>query len=172
MWWGKMAIFLFLLLLASCRRKEGCGNPEAANYCPDCGKKREDLCEFEYTFGFWMTERFGRWLDSLGVDSVEVVIGYNRPDMSNFSQRLGMYARTQTFSAEPACNDARLLRYTVRYKVQDMPHTCSGGGILVGGTRCWIWQYTVSHPMAGVVKDGSFIIGPGVTGCHLIVLDR
>jgi len=165
-------VLIAIAVLWGCKRKEGCMDPTADNYCADCKKGDPSLCSFSYTMAFWMDTAFGRLLDSLQIDTIFLQVGYDRPDGSYFSEEIGFYTRDRVFSETPSCEDNRLLRYTVRYRLKDMPHTCSGGGLLGGGTRCWIWQYSATHPTKGAVKEGYITIGPGASGCQLIAITR
>lgn len=160
---------LLLLGTLSCKRKEGCMDPTAANYCPDCKKGDNGQCIWNYTVTFWLTDSTASRLQSLGIDTLYVTLSWSGSDMSTQTREVGFMLRSQARPQAPACNDAAFPRYTFSYKLADMPHTCSGG-IFGGGSKCWIIQYSASSPTQGEVRSGSFTIGPGVSGCYLIAL--
>lgn len=159
------------LLLTACRRKEGCMEQVATNYCSDCNRHKGEVCEYDYTIAFWFDTTFARYLAQLEVDTLYLRISDPDPQ-SGSSQELwnSFYLRSEAFLTEPTCEDSRVKKFRFHYRLGDMPDVCGGGGGFLGGggSRCWRLTYSAYYPGKGVIRDGSITIGPGATGCEKI----
>lgn len=162
---GWIALFL---LLAGCKRKEGCKDPNATNYCPECKKAENGSCEFAYTLGFWFDSTFSARLRQNGIDTFWIKLSYFDPQGNFQEMEVGGYLSSQYFrEAPPTCEHPTLQKHTLRYRLDQMPHVCPSGGILGGGSRCWTFNYTAVSSR-GVEDDSLLVIGPGESGCHLV----
>ncbi|MCS7162788.1 MAG: hypothetical protein NZ958_05625 [Bacteroidia bacterium] len=166
---GLLALSI-LLSLNSCRRKEGCLYEAAANYCSDCNKANNEVCEYEFTVGFWFDGNFARLLAQQQIDTLYLRLSYALPEGGTKELWQSFYSRTDTFTFEPRCNAQNVKKYTLRYSLGAMPHSCSGGNAFGGGTRCWILQYSAYSPGQGEVRGGSITVRLGQTGCEMVRL--
>lgn len=158
-------LLVLSLIFPACKKKKGCVNPEAINYCADCNTY-DGSCIYPYTLSFWFDSVRYANLVSNGIDSFLVRV----EDNHGFSQVVGTYHRDQWLPQEPVCEDSTLLRWTVHYKHSEMPDVCGGGGGVLGGggTKCWI-LHVICDTGQGIF-DTQVVVGPGATGCHLVKL--
>ncbi|MEN2992616.1 MAG: hypothetical protein ABDH91_03580 [Bacteroidia bacterium] len=166
---GLLALFL-LLPLSSCRRKEGCLHEAAANYCSDCNRAKNEACEYEFTIGFWFDGNFARLLGQQQIDTLYLSLSYALPEGGTKELWRSFYIRADTFNFEPRCNAQNIKKYTLRYSLEAMPHSCSSGNAFGGGARCWILQYSAYGSGQGEVRGGSITVRLGQTGCEMIRL--
>lgn len=159
-------------MTAGCRRKEGCTDPTASNYCRDCNRAKNEVCEFEYAIAFWFDTTFARYLAQLGVDTLFLRISDPDPQGNPKEVWHSFYHRSEAFLTEPSCEDSKVRKFLFRYRIADMPDVCGGGGGILGGggSRCWRLSYSAYYPGAGEIRGGYITVGPGSTGCEKVQL--
>lgn len=158
-------LVLLLLLPTSCKKKQGCVDPNAVNYCADCTVNVG--CQFDVTLMFWFDSLFTAELRQLGIDTIDIFLR----DLHNFQLHVGRYSRHQYCASPPSCDSGNVLKTTLRYAVSDLPDVCSSNsGWWGGGSRCWILSYSAKTEQ-GVMDDGQIIVYPGMYGCVELKLE-
>jgi len=150
----------------SCRKKKGCVDPNAVNYCDACNENAG--CEYDVTFVFWFDSAFSHTLQLHNIDSVHLYLS----DQHNFHSYVGSYSRHHYFEAAPTCTDSGVVKTTLRYAVSALPDACSSGSNWLGGggSKCWKLNYSANSDL-GAVDGGLVFIYPGLHGCLHIKLE-
>lgn len=161
-------VIIFLissLIFISCKKKKGCVDPNALNYCSDC-KENDGSCEYEIIFAFWFDSTFKNTMVNAGVDTMYIRM-YDNHGMNRY---IGYYTKNQYLNSAPNCNSSNVLKTTFRYVQSSMPDVCGSGGLFGGGTKCWLIYYN-ANTSKGQIDDGYFTVGPGTYGCQIIKIE-
>lgn len=164
-----LLILLLCMLFSSSCKKRGCTEHKALNYCEKC-KSEAGACEYMLTLTFYLDTNLAKKLDSLNIQEINLNVGYNDKSM----QYITLLDKTISVTSLPQtivdCEN-NPIKVKIKYKESEMPHKCSGSGILQPSSACFWINYSAGNQNVGVFCSGSLIVNLSTDGgCYHIPL--